>query len=94
MIVTVFGGSGFVGSRIVQRLARDGARVRVAVRRPERVEAGDRIEAVRDPREGNVQRGRIDRDADVGALGPQRGGGVLEQPRVEGQGAQRGRSIR
>ena len=33
-IATVFGGSGFVGRYIVQRLARSGWRVRVAVRRP------------------------------------------------------------
>ena len=34
--VTVFGGSGFLGRRIVERLAHDGAVVRVAVRHPER----------------------------------------------------------
>ena len=34
--VTVFGGSGFLGRRIVRRLAADGAEVRIAVRRPER----------------------------------------------------------
>jgi NADH dehydrogenase len=34
-IVTVFGGSGFVGRYVTQRLARAGWRVRVAVRRPE-----------------------------------------------------------
>lgn len=34
-LVTVFGGSGFVGRYIVQRLAQQGARVRVAIRRPE-----------------------------------------------------------
>ena len=34
--VTVFGGSGFLGRRIVRRLAADGAEVRVAVRHPER----------------------------------------------------------
>jgi len=34
--VTVFGGSGFLGRRIVQRLVADGAEVRVAVRHPER----------------------------------------------------------
>jgi NADH dehydrogenase len=33
-IVTVFGGSGFLGRYIVRRLAREGLRVRVAVRRP------------------------------------------------------------
>ena len=34
--VTVFGGSGFLGRRIVARLAAGGDGVRVAVRRPER----------------------------------------------------------
>ena len=33
-IVTIFGGSGFVGRYIAQRMARAGWRVRVAVRRP------------------------------------------------------------
>src|SRR5277367_5388499 len=35
-LVTIFGGSGFVGSQIVRALARRGSRVRVAVRRPGR----------------------------------------------------------
>ena len=35
--VTVFGGSGFLGRQIVQRLAAEGAEVRVAVRHPGRV---------------------------------------------------------
>jgi uncharacterized protein YbjT (DUF2867 family) len=35
-IVTVFGGSGFIGRYLVQRLARHGWIVRVAVRRPDR----------------------------------------------------------
>lgn len=34
-LVTVFGGSGFVGTQLVQELARHGHRVRVAVRRPD-----------------------------------------------------------
>ena len=34
-LVTVFGGSGFVGRNVVQALARRGYRVRVAVRRPD-----------------------------------------------------------
>ena len=33
-LVTVFGGSGFVGSHIVRALAKEGRRIRVAVRRP------------------------------------------------------------
>lgn len=34
-LVTVFGGSGFVGRHVVSRLAQDGWQVRVAVRRPD-----------------------------------------------------------
>ena len=33
-LVTVFGGSGFIGTQIVRALARRGARIRVAVRQP------------------------------------------------------------
>lgn len=34
-LVTIFGGAGFVGTQIVQLLARQGYRIRVAVRRPD-----------------------------------------------------------
>ncbi|WP_297111091.1 complex I NDUFA9 subunit family protein [uncultured Devosia sp.] len=34
-LVTIFGGSGFVGNHLVQLLARQGYRIRVAVRRPD-----------------------------------------------------------
>ena len=35
-VVTVFGGSGFIGRYVVRELAKTGARVRVAIRRPDR----------------------------------------------------------
>ena len=35
-VITVFGGSGFIGRYVVQRLAQQGWTVRVAVRRPDR----------------------------------------------------------
>ena len=41
--VTVFGGSGFLGRRIVKQLAAEGARVRVAVRHPERASFLERL---------------------------------------------------
>ena len=34
-LVTVFGGSGFLGRHVVRALAKRGYRIRVAVRRPE-----------------------------------------------------------
>lgn len=40
-IVTVFGGSGFLGARIVKQLVTRGSRVRVAVRHPEGVDLSD-----------------------------------------------------
>ena len=41
--VTVFGGSGFLGRQIVERLAAEGASVRVAVRHPERASFLERL---------------------------------------------------
>ena len=37
-LITVFGGTGFLGRRTVERLTREGATLRVAVRHPDRVE--------------------------------------------------------
>ena len=37
-LITVFGGTGFLGRRIVERLTREGATLRVAVRHPDRVD--------------------------------------------------------
>src|ERR1051325_6593647 len=37
-LITVFGGSGFIGRYVVQRLAHQGHRIRVAVRRPTQAE--------------------------------------------------------
>jgi uncharacterized protein YbjT (DUF2867 family) len=47
-IVTVFGGTGFLGRRVVRSLRSSGFTVRVASRHPEKTERGDRkIQAVR-----------------------------------------------
>ncbi len=48
-LVTVFGGTGYLGRHVVARLAADGVRVRVAVRRPEAAAGlwdGQPVEAV------------------------------------------------
>jgi NAD(P)-dependent dehydrogenase (short-subunit alcohol dehydrogenase family) len=42
-LVTVFGGTGFLGRRIVERLTAEGATVQVAVRHPEPVDAGSAL---------------------------------------------------
>jgi uncharacterized protein YbjT (DUF2867 family) len=59
-LVTVFGGSGFVGSQIVRALARRGARVRVAVRQPGR---GYRLRMLGDVGQIEIVQANI-RDAD------------------------------
>ena len=48
-VITIFGGTGFLGRRIVQALLARGAIVRVAARHPDRIafsEASDRLERV------------------------------------------------
>jgi uncharacterized protein YbjT (DUF2867 family) len=38
-VVTVFGGTGFLGRCIVERLIREGSTLRIAVRNPDRIDA-------------------------------------------------------
>jgi uncharacterized protein YbjT (DUF2867 family) len=63
-LVTVFGGSGFVGGQVVRALARKGWRVRIACRRPDRAWKLQTSGAV-----GQIQAVRCDatRDDDVAA---------------------------
>jgi uncharacterized protein YbjT (DUF2867 family) len=61
-LVTVFGGSGFVGSQIVRALARAGSRVRVAVRQPGR---GYRLRMLGDVGQIEVVQANIRDDASV-----------------------------
>ena len=53
--VTIFGGSGFLGRQIVKCLAAEGARIRVAVRHPERASSLGRI-----GRDGQIELVRAD----------------------------------
>jgi uncharacterized protein YbjT (DUF2867 family) len=59
--ITVFGGTGFLGRRIVKRLCQEGATLRVAVRHPDRVDtliksiaSGRAIPAVADVRDSST----------------------------------------
>ena len=61
-LVTVFGGSGFVGSQIVRALAKSGARVRVAVRNPGR---GYRLRMLGDVGQIEVSQANIRDEASV-----------------------------
>jgi len=62
-LVTVFGGSGFVGSQIVRALARKGLRVRVAVRNPGR---GYRLRMLGDVGQIEVVQANLRNPASVG----------------------------
>jgi NADH dehydrogenase len=61
-LVTVFGGSGFVGAQIVRALAKRGARVRVGVRRPGR---GYRLPMLGDVGQIEIVQANIRDDASV-----------------------------
>lgn len=94
-MITVFGGSGFLGRRIVRRLAEAGADVRVAVRRPERaaflIELGTpgRVSAVRADvwDEATVAPALADADGAVNTVGHyvERGRATFEA--IHGEGA-------
>jgi NADH dehydrogenase len=62
-LVTVFGGSGFVGAQIVRALAKSGARVRVAVRNPGR---GYRLRMLGDVGQIEVVQANIREPSSVG----------------------------
>ncbi|MDH3472685.1 MAG: complex I NDUFA9 subunit family protein [Rhodospirillales bacterium] len=92
-VVTVFGGSGFLGRRIAARMADAGAAVQVAVRRPERFDPGTlaepgRVSALRaDVRdETSVAAALAGADAVVNAVGlyVEGGGETFRAVHVEG----------
>ena len=63
-LVTLFGGSGFLGSQMVARFARAGARVRVVVRDPE---SARHLKPLGDPGQIVASRGSLRDDAAVAA---------------------------
>lgn len=94
--VSVFGGTGFLGRRLVQRLAAEGASVRVAVRHPERAQTAlraagsDRVTVcsadVRDP--ASVGAAVAGADAVVNAVSAYVEKGDVTFEAVHEQGAQ------
>ena len=85
--VTVFGGTGFLGRRIVERLVQDGLRVRVAVRDPSSADGVEAVQAdVCDA--ASVARAVEGADAVVNAVGyyVQRGGVTFDTVHGEGAG--------
>jgi len=95
-LVTVFGGSGFIGRYIVERLAREGAQVRVAVRRPNEAlflkplgELGQiRLMAANLKNEASVRRAIRGADAVINLVGIlfNSGGQTFEALQAEGAG--------
>lgn len=96
-LVTVFGGSGFVGTQIVQQLAQHGHRVRVAVRRPDLAGHLKTLGTVGQilPIQANLRNLASIQRAVAGAdivinlvgIGYQRGAQTFESVHVEGAGA-------
>ena len=93
MLYVVFGGSGFLGRQIVRRLVESGARVRVAVRHPERATFPTEAGAVTTVRadvweEVSVGPAVAGADAVVNTVGHyvERGGATFEA--IHGRGAQ------
>jgi uncharacterized protein YbjT (DUF2867 family) len=96
-VVTVFGGSGFVGRYVVQRLAEQGAVIRVPTRRPERAlflkplgAVGQiNLERWNPSGEGEVERLLVGADAAVSLIGIlfERAGGDFDrlQARLPGE---------
>ena len=78
--VTVFGGSGFLGRRIVECLAAVGNDVRVAVRHPERASFR---EGQNDRDGGGRRRGRDGRDGHEDGSGHDAGSGRIEVVRAD-----------
>lgn len=90
-LITVFGGTGFLGRAILRRLVEAGARVRVAARRPASLPddlSGDRVEQlaadIRDP--DAVARAVQDADGVVNAVSlyAERAGNTFQDIHVEG----------
>ena len=76
-LVTIFGGSGFVGRYIVRHMAKEGWRVRVAVRRPNEalfVKSNGAVGQV-EPVFCNIRDDQLVRDALQGAAIIRSGGG-------------------
>jgi uncharacterized protein YbjT (DUF2867 family) len=94
-LVTVFGGSGFLGRYVVQALARTGCRVRVAVRRPDLANylqplgGVGQIQAVQANlrHEGSVRRAVEGADGVVNLVGILQQGGKQTFSAVQGAGA-------
>ena len=96
-LVTIFGGSGFVGRYIAQRMAREGWRVRIACRRPNEAlftrayGAVGQVEPVfcNIRNDGSVRAALVGADAAVNCVGTFDAGGANNFMAVQAQGAGR-----